>query len=335
MFSGLRPEEAVAQQAWFNAARTGDEEAIAKLLAEWPSLATTCDGSGTALHVAAENGHDNVVALLLDAGPADLVEEETLQGRTALHLAAFGGYEKVVAHLLFAMSSASITSSKCGETALACAVDRGHDRVFKQLLAQYPLLIDKDENLLHIATARGHSNIVEHILTLRPELVSKPNRKGWTALMCAISNGHEKIAERLLEIDSDGVFEVPDDKYTLLHAATRKCSREFVAKLWQLHPEALRIACSEETPFHFAVKHKKDDLIELFQWHLTFGEIVSAFMYENANYEKRYRPLVENQCGCLFESLNRDMVDTVFEYIGFEPSHSRRTSCKRGLSLPT
>ena len=54
-------------------------------------------GGWTALHLAADGGHDRVVEMLLKA-EAD-VDKQDRGGRTALHLAAKRGHDRVVAVL--------------------------------------------------------------------------------------------------------------------------------------------------------------------------------------------------------------------------------------------
>ncbi|KAI9853716.1 MAG: hypothetical protein M1813_001832 [Trichoglossum hirsutum] len=63
----------------------------------------TYDGR-TALHLAAEKGHETVVQLLLEKGGA--VNAKTYDGQTALHLAAEKGHETVV-QLLTPLTSTS------------------------------------------------------------------------------------------------------------------------------------------------------------------------------------------------------------------------------------
>lgn len=56
-------------------------------------------GGFNALHLAAELGHDKIVARLLQADP-DLVNEQTQSQLTGLHLAAIRGHVVVVKQLL-------------------------------------------------------------------------------------------------------------------------------------------------------------------------------------------------------------------------------------------
>src|SRR5438876_304135 len=84
----------------------------------WTATGTDKDG-WTALHSAADNGHKDVVALLLDKYP-DLVAATDKDGWTALHSAANYGHRDVVALLLGKMDDASINAKagNYGRTAL-------------------------------------------------------------------------------------------------------------------------------------------------------------------------------------------------------------------------
>lgn len=59
---------------------------------------------------------------------------------------------------------------------------------------------------------------------------------------------------------------------------------------------------------------QKNELVELFQWSLSFDDIVTQ---RGASDEERYRPAMEQQCQSLFVCLNQDVVGVVFEYLGF------------------
>lgn len=111
--------------AVLRAARAGDCETLAKLLALSPEWVNEVVCKSTALHFAAENGHDNIVAQLLAAGFRQL-DAQSGKGHTALHLAASNGHPKVVAQLLAAGSSLSIVDMQ-RRTPLHLAALRGHD----------------------------------------------------------------------------------------------------------------------------------------------------------------------------------------------------------------
>jgi len=102
-----------------DAAKHGDAKRIASLLAESPGLVNASgEYQKTPLHWAAEKGHANVAALLLDAG-AD-VELLTSWGSTALEGAAIMG-SVAVADMLLAHGATGlnvVTAAGLGKLAL-------------------------------------------------------------------------------------------------------------------------------------------------------------------------------------------------------------------------
>jgi len=80
------------------AARTGDDAAVGKFLQEYPFIIDAkADNGLTALMVAAANGNENTVELLLQSGANP--DETTAEGRTALKFAEREGQRKIAAML--------------------------------------------------------------------------------------------------------------------------------------------------------------------------------------------------------------------------------------------
>ena len=93
---------------------------IARLSAEWSASLR----GRTALHVAAKNGHEATVRLLLEQG-ADINKLSRWGQRTALQLAAIDNHESVV-QLLLEMG-ADVDDCHGGRTALHLAIDERTD----------------------------------------------------------------------------------------------------------------------------------------------------------------------------------------------------------------
>ena len=88
------------------------------------------DFGSTALHVAAMEGHPEVVQLLLEAGFQDVARE----GRTALHWASGRGHLEVVRLLLEAKAQKDHVDLRDGVTALDVSLQKGHWEVVQLLL---------------------------------------------------------------------------------------------------------------------------------------------------------------------------------------------------------
>ena len=93
-----------------DAVRRGDAAAVL-LLIEQGADVNAAEGDGmTALHWAAERGHERVVEVLIATGAT--VDAETRVGRyTPLHLAGRGGHGRVVRRLLEAGSDPAATTT--------------------------------------------------------------------------------------------------------------------------------------------------------------------------------------------------------------------------------
>jgi hypothetical protein len=100
------------------AAGKGREAKVQRLLSQGASVATVGSDGKTALHLAAEGGHAEVVALLLESGAE--VNARDGQGRTPLHLAARAGELETLTVLLESKGDMEVRDGK-GETPLQIA----------------------------------------------------------------------------------------------------------------------------------------------------------------------------------------------------------------------
>ena len=118
------------------------------------------------LRVASENGHLQIVQLLLEAGTDAFVVDRDFQRRTALHLAAANGHAEVV-KLLLEAGARKDAADEDGNTALHLATGNGHLEVVRLLLEAGA---DKDAQgefemtALDFAAEAGHSEVVKLLL---------------------------------------------------------------------------------------------------------------------------------------------------------------------------
>ncbi|ETK83502.1 hypothetical protein F441_11522 [Phytophthora nicotianae CJ01A1] len=116
---------------------------------------------------------------------------------------------------------------------------------------------------LHLAAKFGHLEIVTlilpRLLSKAPELVYARNAKGFTALVLAVINSHERVALYILAMTSRLFVDhvVPGRRRTLLHEAARLGLENVVAKLLQLFPQtftgAERDEWTQRTAIHEAL----------------------------------------------------------------------------------
>jgi ankyrin repeat protein len=121
--------------ALHHAADKGHEAVVRSLLERGADVATKNNYGCTALHRAACHGHEAVVLLLLEKGGA--VAAKTALLWTALHLAAYKGHERVV-RLLLEKGADAKAKTFTGQTALRMAARNGHEAVVKLLTPLTP-----------------------------------------------------------------------------------------------------------------------------------------------------------------------------------------------------
>ena len=152
------------------AARSGDLELVQTILdSDTTAIGMSNDRGSTALHFAAENGHIQIVELLLDLG-ADLEAIDV-----------------------------------DGDTPLMCAAIGGHSEVFKMLLsrgADADILNTSKSGVLHYAAISGSVEIVNLLLD-RGLDINAQNQGGATPLFEAIFRGNQEAVKFLLGKGAD------------------------------------------------------------------------------------------------------------------------------------
>jgi hypothetical protein len=108
----------------FQACEAGDVSSVGELLGADATLANARETGGISpLHVAATEGHKDVVELLVRAG-AD-VDAANQWGVTPLYLAAAGGFKEIAALLIAQGANVNVKEQR-GETPLQVATRKGH-----------------------------------------------------------------------------------------------------------------------------------------------------------------------------------------------------------------
>jgi len=199
------------------AAQKGDVDAVRQLIADRVNVDAKDYHGKTALHVAAENGHEKVAALLIEAG-ADKEVRTPASGRgfpdygsTALMLTAVWGHTSVTEVLINAGADANARTGKDlsgrrGEYGgLHYAASRGHEGIIELLIsggADIELRSGSLQTPLFEAARAGYKSIVELLISYGANVNAKDN-KGGTPLHWAIVSGDYDTVRVLLTNGAD------------------------------------------------------------------------------------------------------------------------------------
>ena len=152
------------------------------------------------LMVAAFNGHDIILKIILDTKAVDLKAKDSSICRTTLIWASLGGNKKIVETLL-SMGAETNVNDSYGSTALKEATKKGYEKVVKLLLnngAEVNEDCGDGCSALILASKIGHEKIVQMLLDKGAD-VNVINERYGNALEAASENGHEKIVHMLLD----------------------------------------------------------------------------------------------------------------------------------------
>ncbi|KAJ0476546.1 putative YTH domain, ankyrin repeat-containing domain, PGG domain-containing protein [Helianthus annuus] len=228
----------------------------------------------TALFTAAERGFIEVVKELLPYTTKEGLALKNRSGFDTLHIAAREGHREIVKVFLDHDPGLSKTVSQSNSTPLTTAAARGHSSVVDELLSRDSSIVyitrSNGKNALHLAARQGHVDIVNALLKKDPLLARKTDKKGQTSLHMAVKGVSSEVVRLLLQADP-AIVMLPDKfSNTALHVATRKKRVEIVNELLLLrdtnvnaltrdHKTALDIV--ENLPFSEETSEIKEILI--------------------------------------------------------------------------
>jgi serine/threonine-protein phosphatase 6 regulatory ankyrin repeat subunit B len=200
-----RSQDEYGRNALLAAATEGTQEVVELLLAHDPGLLDLPGPEDrTPLIEAAQSGHVPLVALLLARGadPRGRMEE----GGRALDCAAEDGHQEVVELLLTHDPSLLDLPGEEERTALCAAARHGHPELVRMLLLRGADPRRQQEGggrALDCASLEGHLEVAEALLNRDPQLLELPGWNGCTALAAAAAGGEAELVDLLLSRGAD------------------------------------------------------------------------------------------------------------------------------------
>ncbi|XP_023248257.1 ankyrin repeat and sterile alpha motif domain-containing protein 1B-like [Copidosoma floridanum] len=204
---GANVQDSSGYSALHHAALNGHKEVV-KLLLQHEASTNIVDAKGSSpLHLAAWSGNSEILRLILSQGPSvPNVNLTTKDNETALHCAAQYGHTEVVAQLLQHGCDPSIRNSR-GECALDLAAQYGRLDTVELLVRNHPELIESLRSAssslifphtpLHLASRNGHRACVEVLLDAGVDVNTRTS--AGTAMHEAALCGKMEVVRTLLD----------------------------------------------------------------------------------------------------------------------------------------
>jgi serine/threonine-protein phosphatase 6 regulatory ankyrin repeat subunit B len=184
------------ETALYLAAQDGHSDVVKVLLKNKANANIICTNNATPLFIAAQEGHSEVVKVLLENG----ANIDTLtNGVSALYIATQFGHHNIVKLLLEEGADPNTCHPK-GAILLPVAVQQGHLKVVKVLLEKGVNI--NSVSVLCIAAQKGDREgdlSMVKVLLAKGANIDACNTNGATALHLAVQKGHIEVVKTLLE----------------------------------------------------------------------------------------------------------------------------------------
>ncbi|RWS13798.1 ankyrin repeat domain-containing protein 6-like protein, partial [Dinothrombium tinctorium] len=230
-------------EALKQAAAVGNFDEVRQLCLK--SVPIAPDSSGyTPLHIAATEGHVEVVRLLLKSG-AQIDAQDDIHGNTALHEAAWKGYSHTVEVLCKHKANLHL-KNKGGFSPLHLVCQQGHNQSCRVLLlhgCEPDLKNNYGDSPLHTAARYGHAGVVRILISAFCN-INDVNKNGDSSLHISSAMGRRKLTKILLEHGCDPALKNKQGE-TAMDIALRKSFKEVQDILANPPPLVDRESCSK------------------------------------------------------------------------------------------
>jgi len=178
----------------------GYTEVIKRRITNWKDVNEEFGSAGiTALHTAAENGHLDIIKILIHHCAKPITHDH--DGWTAMHWAARSGHLDIIKFLNDYPDSQHKRNNQ-GWTPLHTAVEFGQLEILKYLMqySRYPNAPGNNGLIttMGIAASKGHVEIVKFLANHITDSTNEPDKGGWTPLHNAAFSGQLETTKVLL-----------------------------------------------------------------------------------------------------------------------------------------
>ena len=212
------------------AARNGDTATMRAVLEKLsPDRDAVVFGKGNKyLKLAVRNGHTDTVRYLVGLPEVDVNHRRN--NETALDYAMDEGHPDVMRVLIDA--GADIDTKSAGFSPLHCASDSELEvvKVLVRAGAGVNVTDNDGRTCLFLAAIYGHTDIVRYLVGLPEVDVNHCDSNNETALHCAVTEGHSDVVQVLIDAGAD-IDTKNEDGYSPLHVASRSGALEVVKML--------------------------------------------------------------------------------------------------------
>uniref|UniRef100_A0A0E0F5B7 Uncharacterized protein n=1 Tax=Oryza meridionalis TaxID=40149 RepID=A0A0E0F5B7_9ORYZ len=190
--------------------------------------------SGAAVQPANSSPSPAAQELANHQGPCS-IREVTAELRTLLHIAAGQGHDDLIAELCLHDSSLLSSASSSGDTPLHCAARAGHALAVRAISLLAGASVEDDrvrvvlrsknaagDTALHLAARHGHGKAVEELMEVAPETASELNGAGVSPLYLAVMSMSVRAVRAIISC-RDASAAGPNSQ-NALHAAVLQCS---------------------------------------------------------------------------------------------------------------
>ncbi|KAG6767721.1 hypothetical protein POTOM_028936 [Populus tomentosa] len=246
------------------AARTGNLSRVREILQNSDGtdlkvlLAMQNHEGETPLYAAAENGHAEVVAEMLESMDLETASIAARNGYDPFHVATKQGHLDL-SRFVFCMMLLEfcIDYEPTAYRFLSDIETKGY--VLRKLLGVFPnLAMTTDSSCttaLHTAATQGHIDVVNLLLETDANLIKIARNNGKTVLHSAARMGHLEVVRSLLIKDSSTGFRTDKKGQTALHMAVKGQNEEIVLELLKPDPSVMHVEDNKgNTALHVAIK---------------------------------------------------------------------------------